>query len=471
MTIKLGVLFPIMLGSLTLAASGQTLSGTVFGNQQSPAPNAAVALRCNGNFSAQTVTSASGTYRFANLLPCEYELTAQAGTATASRMIQIAGAPENTVQDLTLGTAASPPRPIFQASGIRGLIDPGGYSAPANAAAASSLITGMAVANRARNASCSPARSLDLLAADYARSPADMVAALHYAEGLLSAQQFAAAAKVLDSVPEQGGPSLHRLRAQAAEGLGHFAVAAQEYAKINQQQPQPETFFAQGYEEILDGRPEVAASIFRAGLDTFPRNPTLLLGLGTTEFLAGRGEKAVESFLAAANSDAYDSRPYPFLAAVPGTSTATEVRVAYALDHHLLLVPTDASAHLARASVLLRKSSDSQSIADAESELRRSLALDPSLVEAHYELGILRARRGAHEDAVRELQLVVALDPARREAHYRLAQELRRIGQTHPAELEMNNFQQSRAGESGAEDNLTRYLSVVGHHNSCVQNQ
>ena len=39
----------------------------------------------------------------------------------------------------------------FEAAGIRGLIDPGGYSAPANAAAASGLISGVADIRRTEN--------------------------------------------------------------------------------------------------------------------------------------------------------------------------------------------------------------------------------------------------------------------------------------------------------------------------------
>ena len=374
-----------------------------------------------------------------------------------------AAADAQTAQPVT----EAPPRPKFEASGIRGLIDPGGYSAPANAAAASSLLSGMAQVNRDAPGNCGPVRPLAELEAEYKAAPVDAVRLLAYAEGLLRAQQFAMASEVLSYAPTPGvsAASLLQLQARAAEGTGNFAEAARRYAALQQRAPSETNLFAEGYELMLAGRVADAAALFAQSLRSAPQSVALRIGAATAAFLQGHAAETTQTLLQAAESDPADVRPYPFLAAVSATHSAEYGRVTAALQLHLARAPRDAAAHLALANVLLHGPVAAQAdvLKQAEKELRQALALDPALADAHVQLGMLLAGRSPNDEAVRELQLAVALDPARREPHYRLALLLRKTGQPAEAAREMQLFQQARAADAAGNSDVRQYLSVMQH--------
>lgn len=72
--------------------------------------------------------------------------------------------------------------------------------------------------------------------------------------------------------------------------------------------------------------------------------------------------------------------------------------------------------------------------------LRKAETLDPSLPEAHYELGKVALREGDLRDAVRELETAVKLDPKGSRNHYALAQAYRRLNRASDAEHEVRVF-------------------------------
>ncbi len=461
---------PFVLAFVGASVQAQSLHGTVREAAGAPVANAPVTLTCGATATANTVTAINGGYRFESLAPCTYQLAVQSGSGSSNATVVVDAGHIEQTQDIVVITASSAAmaKPKFAASGIRGLIDPGGYSAPANAAAASGLLAGMADANRAKNAACASGRSLADLEAEHRASPDNVATTLNEAEALLVAQRFRAVLELLTSADAQrGGIRLLQLRARASEGLGNFREAAETYARAYALRPSPEDLFAEGYEEILDGKPTAATALYRQGLQTFPNAVSLHIGLGTTGFLAGHAPEAIRLFLSAAEDDPTDPRPYPFLAAASGVSDAENDRVMAALERHLALRPQDATAHLSLAMALQHKVATPERLSRIEAELRRALGSDPGLAEAHLALGTLEAQRGEHADAVRELRLAAALDPERRETHYRLAQELRKAGDADAAAREMQVFQKARAQEDSAGSDVTRYLSVMGKAAAC----
>jgi len=80
---------------------------------------------------------------------------------------------------------------------------------------------------------------------------------------------------------------------------------------------------------------------------------------------------------------------------------------------------------------------------EAEAELRRALALDPSLASARDALADLLLRTDRPAEAERELAELLRRDPSLLQARFRHAQALRRLGRTAEAEREMAAFHQA----------------------------
>jgi tetratricopeptide (TPR) repeat protein len=73
--------------------------------------------------------------------------------------------------------------------------------------------------------------------------------------------------------------------------------------------------------------------------------------------------------------------------------------------------------------------------------LRKAIALDASLAEAHYQLGKLALREDRIREAQQELEAAVKLDPGSSKNHYALAQVFRRLGRASDAAHEVEQFQ------------------------------
>ena len=80
--------------------------------------------------------------------------------------------------------------------------------------------------------------------------------------------------------------------------------------------------------------------------------------------------------------------------------------------------------------------------------LRKAESLDPSLAEAHYDLGKLALREGNLREALRELETAAKLDPKGSRNHYALAQVYRKLGRAPDAEHEVRVFQALKEKES-----------------------
>lgn len=74
--------------------------------------------------------------------------------------------------------------------------------------------------------------------------------------------------------------------------------------------------------------------------------------------------------------------------------------------------------------------------AKAQPELEKALAADPTLAQAHRDLGIIYADQDRKEDAVRELQKAIELDPNDVAPHWRLAKLYQAMGKKEEAKAE-----------------------------------
>jgi hypothetical protein len=277
----------LLLMCVAAVAHASSISGVVRDEHGSPIAGARITLAGSGTFA--TTSDTNGAYQFPSLAAGTYHLeAAQSGFDTQhSDAIVITGASGQVALELTMHshpeeTAA---RPQFEAAGIRGLIDPGGYSASAGAAAASGLIKGITGIKRTGNdsamspktsASCAlePAlkkaleekpesgaanlnlgefylahgqteKATPLLERARSLNKGDQETLRWLAGAYLKEDRFDVAEKLLTTIPAtESGPETHRLLAQANEGMGRFTKASQEYQLAANQQPSEENLSA-----------------------------------------------------------------------------------------------------------------------------------------------------------------------------------------------------------------------------------
>lgn len=495
------------------------ISGFVRTGQGAPLADAPVKLTDQQSHTSLTRSGAAGEYRFEGLASGAYSLTVEwnGRTAAASAVVPNVKPASPVKVDLILiesqaaATSESAPttsqHPQFQASGIRGLIDPGGYSASAGAAA-TGVVKGMAdlkrtdrsfVSSTAKDWPCDlepglrkaletnpdqaeanrrfgefyvahnqPGKAMPLLKRALQLGGANDDTSRYVAIALLQSGQFEDARRLITTLAERHNePKLHQLLARTDEGTGNFVAASEQYRIANRAQPGEENLFGVGYELLLAGSREDAVLAFQIGAKQYPDSISMRLGVGAGQFLMGHTSEAVHIFLETTDLAPSDPRTYPFLAAVSGISQDENERVRSSFQRYLELAPNDAAANCFYALSLSRTNAADTAVAGGriESLLKRAIQLDPNMVEAHLQLANLYLHREKFENAVGEYQVALRLAPDSSEAHYRLATAYRRSGHGHQAGEEMKKFEQAKArreGGSGDSDlDVAQFISVM----------
>jgi cytochrome c-type biogenesis protein CcmH/NrfG len=111
--------------------------------------------------------------------------------------------------------------------------------------------------------------------------------------------------------------------------------------------------------------------------------------------------------------------------------------------------PRDSNLYLQYGRMLMvyRGTGGSKVEGRAVALLKKAIALDSSLAEAHYLLGNLALTKGQTEQALPELELAVKLDPKPSGAHYALARAYLRLGRRAEGMEQMRLFQQMKTNE------------------------
>jgi Flp pilus assembly protein TadD len=501
----------------TIAATLGSVSGVVHDAEGRPLAAVQLTLKDAHSESAglQTLTNNSGEYRFTDVAFGNYFLSANLPGYTASYPISISLTADNAIvrrdlilkeTDASVDGASSQAPPKFEAAGLHGLIDPGGYSAPAQAAAASGLVKGMAnlegsegdLETSGKNVPCTlepelkqaveknladpkanyelgefylahnqPARAATYLETAHRASPADETVSRQLAIARIHAKQFDAARQLLSGLhPGDHDAETHALLAQANEGSGLFSEAAREYAIASSEKPREAYFFGEGYEYILAGKLSQADEAFQRGLTKYPSSLNLLLGAGAAKFLEGDSAAAVDFFLHAAQLYPTDKRPYRFLVGISATHPEKSAAIRRAFDNFVKSAPEDPDAAYSYAVVLWNTRGNEappMDFAQIEALLKRSIALRPHFPKAHFQLGILDLENSNFQSAVTELELALSQDPGLNEARYSLSLAYKRLGQSERAAEEMQRLEQSRSSigpQAGAPD-LSQFISVL----------
>jgi len=510
--------------SANFSASTGSISGNISDNQGQPLPTVHVTLKRLGSPPAtyEMLSGSLGEFSFGTLSIGSYAISLQlAGYSFSSpsslENISLTEAKPSVHIDLkaaksdplpTSGSDASqssPPK--FQAAGVRGLIDAGGYSAAAQGAAASGLLRGMADMQRADSGSsvspefaCEseanlrnsveadpsnaaaklklarfylandrPADSIPLLESARKTSPENeqMIATLALA--YVRDKRFDSAKTLLAPYAfDKTNAQLLVLSAQAEEGLGQFTKASADYQAASQISPDEQNLFGAGYELILAGQPAAASRAFQQSLAKFPNFLELLIGAGAAEYLAGNAAASVDYFLRATQLRPSDPRAYQFLASASATESFKSEQVIDAFRRFADLDPDNPDALYGYALVLRQYRGAGNSpgeVANRQALLEKAIRRRPDFAAAHLQLGILFSERDDNPSAVTEYQTALRLAPDMNNARYRLALALKRTGQDQRAAEEMQKFQEFRTRSNtpanGSNEDIQQFISVL----------
>ncbi len=165
-------------------------------------------------------------------------------------------------------------------------------------------------------------------------------------------------------------------------------------------------------------------------------------------YARGLYEDAVKALLKAADLAPAEPRCYLFLSKAYDSSPSQADEVIQRFKRYAELEPNKARAQYYYAMSLWKgKQADGSGldIQEVESLLKKSIALDGSIPEAHMQLGNLYADQHQYEKSVPEYVRALALNPNLPDAHYRLGTDYVHMGKKDRAQDEFAVYQKLRA--------------------------
>ena len=241
---------------------------------------------------------------------------------------------------------------------------------------------------------------------------------------------------------------LHNLLAQISEKNGDFLTAANEFQIAAHMDPSESNFFDWGSELLLHRTLEPAISVFEQGISAYPQSPRLAIGLGIALYSRGNYDAAVKSLLRASDLNPSDPNCYYFLSKAYDSSPSQANEVIERFRRFAQLDPQNARASYYYALSLWkgRRMQDAGvDFPQIESLLKKSVALDPGLAEAHLQLANLYCDQKKYADSIPEYLQALAQNSQLAEAHYRLGQAYVHTGHRDLAQQQFDVYQKVRA--------------------------
>jgi tetratricopeptide (TPR) repeat protein len=241
---------------------------------------------------------------------------------------------------------------------------------------------------------------------------------------------------------------LHNLLGEIEEKDGQYVAAANEYETAARQDPSESNLFDWGSELLLHRTLDPAVEVFQQASQRYPRSPRLALGLGVALFSRGNYDDAVKALLKGADLNPSDARCYQFLSKAYDSSPNQAEEVIQRFRRFAQLQPNNARAYYYYAMSLWkgRRAQDPDlDLGQVESLLKKSLALDPKLAEAHLQLGNLRSDQGKYAEAIPEYTRALELNPDLADGYYRLGQAYVHTAQKDRAKPQFETYQKVRA--------------------------
>lgn len=265
---------------------------------------------------------------------------------------------------------------------------------------------------------------------------------------LLTDQSQLAGQVVRALLKQKDTAELHNLLGQVEEKEENFVAAANEFETAAHQDPTESNLFDWGSELLLHRTLDPAIEVFKQGAERYPNSPRLATGLGIAYYSRGNYDEAVKSLLRAADLSPSDERPYLFLSKAYDSSPAQADEVIQRFRRFSELQPDNARALYYYAMSLWkgkRAQDPNVDFQQIESLLKKAVARDPKLPDAHFQLGNLLSDQSRYAEAIPEYQKALENNSTLPDAHYRLGQAYVRTGQSDKAQPEFAVYQQQRA--------------------------
>ena len=250
-----------------------------------------------------------------------------------------------------------------------------------------------------------------------------------------------------DLLKQKDSAELHNLLGEVEEKDGKFVAAANEYELAAHLDPSEGNLFDWGSELLLHRTLDPAITVFQNAVERYPNSPRLAIGLGIAYYSRGNYDDAVESLLKAADLSPGDPRVYAFLSRAYDSSPSQADEVIARFRRFAERQPGDARAQFYFAMSLWkgkRAQDPNLDLTQIGALLKKSIALDPSLAEAHLQLGNLYSEQGKYADAIPEYQRTLELNSDLADAHYRLGQAYVRTGDKERAQEQIQIYQKLR---------------------------
>jgi tetratricopeptide (TPR) repeat protein len=241
---------------------------------------------------------------------------------------------------------------------------------------------------------------------------------------------------------------LHNLLAQIEERDGNFIAAVNEFQTAAHLDPSESNLFDWGGELLVHRTLDPAVEVYRQATERYPNSPRLMVGLGMAYYARGNYDDAVKAFLRGADLDPSDARCYRFLSRAYDSSPSQAAEVIERFRRYAELQPKNGLALYYYAMSLWKGKRVQDPAFDPkpiDELLRRAIAADPNLAEAHLQLGNLTADQGKFAAAIPDYQRALELNSALADAHYRLGQAYVRTSQKDKAQEQFQVYQQLRA--------------------------
>jgi len=241
---------------------------------------------------------------------------------------------------------------------------------------------------------------------------------------------------------------LHDLLGQIEEKDEKYLAAEHEFEIAAHMDPSEQNLFDWGSELLLHRAYGPAIEVFAEATRRYPNSPRILIGLGMALDWGGKYDEAVKALIAAADLDPSDPRCYLFLSKAYDSSPNQARGVIERFRRYAELQRANALAQYYYALSLwkgMRGGEANLDLQAVESQLKKSIALNGTLPEAHLLLGGLYDNRHEYEKSIPEYELALKLDPGLADAHYRLGTDYVHTGQKDRAQKEFEVYQKLRA--------------------------
>jgi tetratricopeptide (TPR) repeat protein len=169
-----------------------------------------------------------------------------------------------------------------------------------------------------------------------------------------------------------------------------------------------------------------------------------MIGLGMALYSRGNYDDAVKALVKGADLDPSDARCYYFLARAYDSSPSQAEEVIQRFRRFTELQPNNGRAFFYYAMSMWkgRRTQDPDlNLTQIESLLKKSIALDPKLADAHLQLGNLYSDQNKYAEAIPEYLKAQMLNADLADVYYRLGQAYIRTGQKDKAQKQFEVYQ------------------------------